>query len=154
MAGQVDPIWVPSATDIALPRVSAFAAFAARTYGDRARSYLDRWQCSVARLDDFWDAVRTFFGVHSPSPHRGTRAGVMPHVRWFDGAHVSYLAHLFAGRPADAVAIIDVQERAQSEQQTRHLSGAQQRALAQALNPQAKSPWNISIAITSAGAAS
>jgi hypothetical protein len=33
-------------------------------------------------------------------------------------------------------------------------SGAQQRDLAQALNPQAKSPWNISTAITSAGAAS
>jgi hypothetical protein len=36
----------------------------------------------------------------------------------------------------------------------RLLSGVQQRVLAQALNPQAKSPWRISAAITSAGAAS
>jgi hypothetical protein len=36
----------------------------------------------------------------------------------------------------------------------RLLSGVQQRVLAQGLNPQAKSPWSISAAITSAGAAS
>ena len=60
MAGQVDPIWVPSATDIALARVTAFAEFAARTYGYCASPYLDLWQCSVARLDDLWDAVWIF----------------------------------------------------------------------------------------------
>ena len=53
MAGQVDPIWVPSATDIALARVTAFAEFAARTCGYRAGSYRDLWQRSVARRDDF-----------------------------------------------------------------------------------------------------
>jgi hypothetical protein len=53
MAGQVDPIWVPSATDIALARVTAFAEFAARTCGYPAGSYRDLRQCSVARLDDF-----------------------------------------------------------------------------------------------------
>ena len=58
MAGQVDPIWVPSATDIALARSTNIAEVAARTYVYRSGSYLDLWQCSVARLDDFWDAVR------------------------------------------------------------------------------------------------
>jgi len=31
----------------------------------------------------------------------------MPYVRWFDGAQVSYVAQLFAGGPADAVALIE-----------------------------------------------
>jgi acetoacetyl-CoA synthetase len=149
MAACTNPIWVPSATDIALARVTAFAEFAARTYRYRASSYLDLWQRSVANLDDFWEAVWTSFGVQSPSPHRDTRSGAMPHVRWFDGAHVSYVAHLFRGRPADGIAIIDVQEGAGSQRQARHLTWAQLRAEAQALNPQATSPWKISATITS-----
>ena len=38
MAAQLDVIWVPSATDIALARVTAFAELAARTYGYRAQT--------------------------------------------------------------------------------------------------------------------
>jgi hypothetical protein len=77
------------------------------------------------------------------------RGEVMPRVRWFDGAQVSYVSHPFAGRPADAVAIIDVQQGARSQQQARHATWAQLRAEAQALNPQAKSPRKIGTTITS-----
>jgi|GEM_PF-1541287 acetoacetyl-CoA synthetase len=153
MAAQFDLIWVPSAPDIALARVTGFAESAPRKYGYRGSSSLDLWQWPVARLDDFCDAVGTFFDVRSRSPHRRTRDGTMPHVRWFDGAHPSYVAHLFAGRPAGAVAIIDVQEGARLEQQTRCLTWVQPRAEAQALNPQAKSPWQISTTSTFLGAA-
>jgi hypothetical protein len=38
MAAQLDAIWVPSATDIALARVTAFAELAARTHGYRAQT--------------------------------------------------------------------------------------------------------------------
>src|ERR1700757_4840741 len=110
MAGKVDPIWVPGSDDIARARVTAFAEFAARGYGYRGSSYLDLWQWSVASLDDFWNAVWTFFGVESATPYRTPQAGAMPHPRWFDGAQVSYVAHLFKGRPDDGVAIVDVQE--------------------------------------------
>ena len=154
MAGQLNPTRVPGATDITRSHGTAFAEFAARTYGYRGSSYLDLWQCPVARLDDFWDAVWRFFAVHSPSPHRRTRDGTMPHVRWFRGAHVSDVAHVFQSRSANTVAIIDVQEGAGSRQRTRQLTWAQLRAEAQALNPHAKSPWKISTTITSPGAAS
>jgi hypothetical protein len=59
-----------------------------------------------------------------------------------------------ARRPAHAAAIIDVQEGAQLEQQTRWLTWSQLRAEAQALNPQAKSPSKINTPTTSPGAAS
>jgi hypothetical protein len=146
MAGHLDPNWVPSATNTALARDTDTAEFKARTCGYRASSYLDPWQRSVARLDDFCDAVRTFFGAHSLSPHRATRAGVMPHVRWFDGATSPACSQAV---PPDAVAVIDVQDGAGSQPQTRHLSWPQQRSAAQALNPQAKSAWKISATITS-----
>jgi hypothetical protein len=154
MAGQLNPTRVPSATHSARAHGTDIAEFAARTYSYRGSSDLDLWQCPVARLDDFWDALWKFVAVHSPSPHRRTRDGTMPHVRWFHGAHDSDVAHLFQSRPANTVAIIDVQEGAGSQQQTRQLTWAQLRAEAQALNPQAKSPWKISTTIASPGAAS
>jgi hypothetical protein len=64
-------------------------------------------------------------------------------------AKVSYVAHLFAGGPADAVATIDVQEGAGSQRQARYLTRAQRSTEAQALNPQARSPSKISTTITS-----
>ena len=48
MAGQLDPIWVPSATDIALARPTPFAESATRKYGYRGSSYLNLWRLSVA----------------------------------------------------------------------------------------------------------
>ena len=60
-----------------------------------------------------------------------------------------YVAHLFSGCPADGIAIIDVQQGAGSQRQTRHRTWAQLRAEAQALDPQAKSPSKIGATITS-----
>ena len=40
MPGQRDPIWVPSGTDIARARVTAFAEFAARTHRYRTWAQL------------------------------------------------------------------------------------------------------------------
>jgi hypothetical protein len=48
MAGQLDPSWVPSATDIAFARLTPFAEFATRKCGYRGSSYLGLWQWSVA----------------------------------------------------------------------------------------------------------
>jgi acetoacetyl-CoA synthetase len=154
MVAQLDVTWVPSATDIALAGVIGFAESATRKSGYWAGSYPDLWQWPVARFDDFWDSVWTFFDLPSQSPQRRTRDRTMPHVRWFDWAQVSCVAHLFSRRPAHAAAIIDVQEGAQLEQQTRWLTWSQLRAEAQALNPQAKSPSKINTPTTSPGAAS
>lgn len=129
------------------------AEFAVRPYRYRASSRLELWQCSAARLDSC-DAVRTFFGGQSPSPHRRTRAEATSHVRWLDGVRVSDVAHLFRARPADAVAIIDAREAGGSRQQGRYPTRAQKRTAAQALNPRAKSPRKISTAITSRGGTS
>lgn len=136
MAGQLDPIWVPNPTDIARARVSAFAEFAARTTGYRGSSYLDVWQWSVTKLDDFWDAVWKLCGVTSPIQYRRTEHD------------------MFAGRRPNTVAIIDIQEHTGSQQQTRRLTWAQLHAEMQAINPQDESPSEIRTTIPSPGAAS
>src|SRR6187431_1985673 len=101
MAGQLDPIWVPTPTTTTPTRGTKIAEFPARAFGCRPSCCLDLWQCSAPRLDSC-DAVGTFLGVQSPSPHRATRAGIVPHVRSFHGAQVSYIVPLFAGCAVDS----------------------------------------------------
>jgi acetoacetyl-CoA synthetase len=128
MAGQPEPIWVPNAQDTASARVSAFADYASTSHGYRGSDYLDLWRWSVENLDDFWKAVWEFFGVQSSTPYQYVREGTMPQVRWFDGAHLSYVAHLFGDRPAHAIAIVDVRESARGELCMRRLTWEQLRA--------------------------
>jgi acetoacetyl-CoA synthetase len=125
---QPDPIWVPTGQDIAAAGITAFAEQAAAARGYRGESYLDLWRWSVEQLDDFWAAVWDHFDVRSPTPYRAVRDGAMPSVRWFDGAQVSYVEHLFRDRPDDAVAIVDVAESAAAGLRVRRLTWAQLRA--------------------------
>jgi hypothetical protein len=125
---QPDPIWVPTGRDIAAAGITAFAEQAAAVRGYRGESYLDLWRWSVEHLDDFWAAVWDHFDVRSPTPYRAVRDGAMPSVRWFDGAQVSYVEHLFRDRSDDAVAIVDVAESAAAGLRVRRLTWAQLRA--------------------------
>jgi len=125
---QPDPIWVPTGRDIAAAGITAFAEHAAAARGYRGQSYLDLWRWSVEHLDDFWAAVWDHFDVRSPTPYRAVRDGAMPSVRWFDGAQVSYVEHLFRDRFDDVVAIVDVAECAAAGLRVRRLTWAQLRA--------------------------
>jgi acetoacetyl-CoA synthetase len=66
-----------------------------------------RWSCDD--LAAFWQSIRDFHGIESPTPHRSViDATRMPGARWFEGAQVNYARHLFshaqaahaAGHPA------------------------------------------------------
>ncbi len=110
-----EPIWVPEQDEIAAAKVSRFARWL--TQHGRARltgDYLELWQWSVNRLDEFWPAVWDYFGIRSATPYERVLSGsVMPDIEWFPGAQVSYVEHLFRGRDPERVAVIDARESAQ-----------------------------------------
>jgi acetoacetyl-CoA synthetase len=110
-----EPIWVPSPEEVTAANVSRFARWL--TQDGRARltgDYLELWRWSTERLEEFWSAVWDYFGVRSATPYERVLSGsVMPEVRWFTGAQVSYVEHLFRGRDPERVALIDVRESAQ-----------------------------------------
>jgi acetoacetyl-CoA synthetase len=119
-----EPIWAPTPDDVAAAQVSRFARWLsqdgrARLTGD----YLELWRWSTERLEEFWPAVWDYFDVRSASPYERVLSGsVMPDVRWFTGAQVSYVEHLFRGRDPDRVAVIDVRESAGAAPVSRELT--------------------------------
>ena len=66
--------------------------------------YHDLWRWSVEDLEGFWAAIWDFFGVRGEYD-RVLGSDAMPGAQWFPGARVSYPEHLFAGKPAERVAI-------------------------------------------------
>ena len=115
MSAGAEPIWVPAPEEVAATQVSRFARWL--TEHGRAQltgDYLELWRWSTERLEDFWPAVWDYFDVRSATPYERVLSGsVMPDVRWFTGAQVSYVEHMFRGRDPDRVALIDVRESAQ-----------------------------------------
>jgi acetoacetyl-CoA synthetase len=110
-----EPIWVPAPEEVAATQVSRFARWL--TEHGRAQltgDYLELWRWSTERLEDFWPAVWDYFDVRSATPYERVLSGsVMPDVRWFTGAQVSYVEHMFRGRDPERVALIDARESAQ-----------------------------------------
>ncbi|MGV9675547.1 acetoacetate--CoA ligase [Nocardia sp. NPDC003482] len=96
------PVWVPDperARHSAIARLVRHAATKHRAPLRDPLDYRALWRWSVDHLEDFWEAVWTFFEVSSPTPYRTVlRAPTMPEAVWFDGASVNYAEHVLRPR--------------------------------------------------------
>lgn len=87
--GEHEVLWSPPDDVMTTSRMGAFLGWATdRGYGP-FRSYHDAWQWSVAEPGEFWDALRTHFGL----PVQGASNALeipggsgLPGARWFPGA--------------------------------------------------------------------
>ncbi|GAA0215706.1 acetoacetate--CoA ligase [Actinomadura nitritigenes] len=88
-------LWRPSEEVVANARVTRFIHWL-WDRGVRAESYDDLWRWSVTEVDDFWDAIWSYFdvvGERGDGPVR--EGGPMPvdGLRWFPGASLNYAAN-------------------------------------------------------------
>jgi acetoacetyl-CoA synthetase len=96
-----DPIWQPSAADVARANLTAFLAEARALAGDAVRDYASLWRWSVDHPGQFWPLVWRFCGVAGepgetvvvggdrvapPDPELGPR--------WFPEARLNFAEHL------------------------------------------------------------
>lgn len=79
------------------------------------RDYDDLWDWSVTDLEDFWESIYQFFGVHSPTEYNQViyrpSDDDMVGVRWFDGAMVNYAEHIFRQSTTQRPALLIASER-------------------------------------------
>jgi acetoacetyl-CoA synthetase len=104
-------LWEPSAELVERSRLTEFMRWLQRERGLAFDGYGELWQWSVDDLDGFWSAIWEFFDVQAdgdPSPVLGSRE--MPGATWFPGTALNYAEHVFAGKDAEAVAILHASE--------------------------------------------
>lgn len=82
------------------PQLALYREWLHRTLGLQFRDYEALWTWSTTELAAFWESVRAYGGMESPTPYRAVVRGGMPDAVWFEGAEVNYARQVF--RHADA----------------------------------------------------
>ncbi|MEU7004118.1 acetoacetate--CoA ligase [Nonomuraea sp. NPDC046570] len=107
-----EPLWTPPPSQIEGARVVAFARWleAERNTGPLP-DYRSLWRWSVEHVPEFWAAVWDYFGIVAHTPYTRVLTGdTMPGVRWFEGAALNYVDHVFRHAVGDAPAVIEATE--------------------------------------------
>jgi acetoacetyl-CoA synthetase len=82
------------------------------TRGLRFASYDDLWRWSVADLEAFWESLWEYFQIRSATPYtRVLSSHEMPGARWFEGATLNYVEHVFRRATPDHPAALFQSER-------------------------------------------
>lgn len=98
-----------------VPQIRRYQDWLHAQHGLAFGDYDALWRWSVDDLPAFWDSIRGYFDLHSPTPHRVVLGSEpMPHARWYEGAQASYprqvLRHVDAAHAAGQPAIISRNE--------------------------------------------
>lgn len=102
-----------------VPQIRLYQDWLADQRGLAFDSYDALWQWSTTDVEAFWQSIWDYFGVQSPTPHRQVLAeNVMPGARWFEGAQVNLVQHLWrhveAAEAAGVPAIVADNEEGQA----------------------------------------
>ncbi len=105
-------LWEPSAERVDAAKISAFISWLRTDLGVEVSDYAELWRWSVDELEQFWAAIRRYFGVGSddeadPVLVRGNGA---EHTVWFPNLRLNYVDGLL-DHPDDDVAVINWGEK-------------------------------------------
>ncbi len=107
-------LWEPDEKTVRAARVTRFMGWLEARHGLHLGGYDDLWRWSVSDPGRFWSAVWDYFEVLGDRGDGPALAGgVMPDVRWFDGATLNYARNSLrtAWTDPDRTAIVFDSER-------------------------------------------
>ena len=82
-----------------MTRISRYMRWLRRHYQLDFYKYEELYQWSVEKPADFWQSIWQYFNVKSYTPYKQVLSDEgMPHARWFEGATLNYVEHIFNGR--------------------------------------------------------
>ena len=100
-------LWEPTREKVDRARVTDFAVWAGQRTGRDLSVYEDLWQWSVDDLPGFWAAVWDYFSIKASRPYDSVHSDdPMPGTRWFTGARLSYVEHVFRNAGPQHPAVI------------------------------------------------
>jgi acetoacetyl-CoA synthetase len=109
-------MWTPSPERVQRANLTQYMGWLKERQGLAFEDYEALWRWSVTELEPFWASIWEHFGVQASQPYErvlGSRE--MPGARWFPGARLNYVEHVFAGRRDQDLAIVFADERGGGE---------------------------------------
>ncbi|RYF51086.1 MAG: hypothetical protein EOO27_30590, partial [Comamonadaceae bacterium] len=115
-----EPIWEPDPETVHLSTLAGFTDFVRDRYPSADVSdsldYPGLWQWSTEHIDQFWEAVWTFFDIDSATAYDSVLAAeTMPGAQWFPGATVNYAEHALSNDRSDQDALVCIREDGRTE---------------------------------------
>lgn len=100
-------LWQPSAAQQDRTNLRRYMRWLHDTKNLHFDDYAALWHWSVLEVDAFWASVWDYFEIKSGTPHTAVLAArTMPGARWFPGATLNYVEHVFRNATADRPAIL------------------------------------------------
>ncbi len=99
-----------------IPQIRRYQQWLGEHRGLHFADYDALWRWSVTDIEAFWESIRDYFDLRSPTPHSAVlERNVMPGARWFPGAQANYvhqvLRHADAAHAAGFPAVISRNEK-------------------------------------------
>jgi acetoacetyl-CoA synthetase len=102
----VTVLYTPSPVAIERAHITRYLSWLRSEGGLDLRSYDELWRWSVDDVEAFWASIAAFFEVRFSRPaERVLSDRSMPGARWFEGAELNYVDHVF-GWPDDRLAVL------------------------------------------------
>lgn len=100
-------LWEPSRSLLEQTNIGRYVNWLRDTRGIDFQTYESLWAWSVADLEAFWASIWEFFNVKASVPYVSVRSGErMPGVKWFVGAKLNYVEHIFRNASQTRPALI------------------------------------------------
>jgi acetoacetyl-CoA synthetase len=105
------PLWSPSPERIASARVTQFQTYVEQRLNRKFASFDELWRWSISDLNGFWQAIWDYHDVKSHTPYgKPLSVRMMPGAKWFSGATLNFVEHVFKNRALTSAAISYVGE--------------------------------------------
>ncbi|NRD79467.1 acetoacetate--CoA ligase [Bacillus sp. BRMEA1] len=100
-------LWEPSKMMQEKSNLKLFMSWLRENRGLSFQTYDELWKWSVTDIEGFWSAVWHYFEIEAKTPYEEVLADrKMPGAKWFTGATLNYVEHVFRKESSDQAAVI------------------------------------------------
>ncbi|WP_026908675.1 acetoacetate--CoA ligase [Paucisalibacillus globulus] len=104
-------LWKPSQDRINHANIITYINWLEEKKDLSFNDYSSLWEWSVNHIEQFWESIWEYFDIQSSTPyHTVLTSHKMPGAKWFDGAKLNYVEHVFRNYQKDKTAIIHTSE--------------------------------------------
>jgi acetoacetyl-CoA synthetase len=104
-------LWEPSEDRVNKANISTYMNWLKEHKGLSFEDYESLWNWSVQEIEEYWESIWEYFQIISTSDYTSVLSThQMPGAKWFEGAKVNYIEHIFRNYKKETTAIFHTSE--------------------------------------------